>query len=192
MSCFKSTSASMSALISCSSEATCYVWTSSYFADTRPELSKDTVASFGALIFFGLMVGRVISGLITNRLGDRCTIRWGIVVELAGIILVALPGVHYVVTAVGFGLIGTGMGPVFPGIQHMAPVNFPKRFSAAVIGLQMAAAYVGSTFMPMVFGHLQLLSGIRIMPFYLLLFALLNLGLLELAYLMIRRRENRP
>ena len=86
------------------------------------------------------------------------------------------------VAAIGFVIIGTGMGPVYPAIQHMAPVNFGKRFSAAAIGLQMASAYVGSTFMPMVFGIMQEIMGIAIMPVYLLIFAVLNMGLLELAY----------
>lgn len=175
----------------CSGEATCYVWTSSYFASTHPELSEGMVASFGALVFFGLMIGRVISGLLTNHLGDRNMIRYGLMVELVGIILTALPGTHHFVAAAGFGLIGAGMGPVFPCIQHMAPVNFEKRFSAAVIGLQMAAAYTGSTLMPMVFGHLQQRIGMKIMPFYLLLFAVLNMGFLEYAYAAIRKGEKR-
>ena len=69
-----------------------------------------------------------------------------------------------------------------PAIQHMAPYNFGRRCSAAVIGLQMASAYIGSTFMPMVFGHLQQVVGIGIMPMYLMVFAILNIGLLEMAY----------
>ena len=93
-----------------------------------------------------------------------------------------LPASHYAVAAVGFVLIGTGMGPVYPSIQHMAPVNFGARYSAAVIGLQMASAYIGSTFMPMLFGHLQQAFGIGIMPLYIILFALMNFGMLELAY----------
>ena len=64
----------------------------------------------------------------------------------------------------------------------MAPSNFGARHSAAVIGLQMASAYIGSTFMPMVFGHLQQAVGIGVMPVYLLLFAAMNIGMLELAY----------
>ena len=79
------------------------------------------------------------------------------------------------------------MGPVYPAIQHMAPANFGKRYSAAVIGLQMASAYIGSTFMPMVFGNLQQHVGIWIMPFYLLLFAVLNIGLLEWSYVVMRK-----
>ncbi len=82
----------------------------------------------------------------------------------------------------GFVIIGTGMGPVYPAIQHMAPENFGKKYSAAVIGLQMASAYVGSTFMPLVFGHIQQVIGIWIMPMYLIVFAVLNIGMLEMAY----------
>lgn len=166
----------------CAGEATCFLWTPSYFAGTRPGLSDETVAAFGSLIFGGLMLGRLISGFISNRLGDRLLIRLGIAVELLGILLVFLPAKSTAVPAVGFVVIGTGMGPVYPSIQHMAPTNFPARYSAAVIGLQMASAYIGSTFMPMVFGHLQQAVGIRVMPAYLLLFALMNIGLLELAY----------
>ncbi len=113
---------------------------------------------------------------------DRLLIRLGITLELIGIIMVFLPLQGYIIAAAGFVVIGTGMGPVYPAIQHMAPYNFGKRYSAAVIGLQMASAYVGSTFMPMVFGIIQQNIGIGIMPLYLLIFAIINIGLLELAY----------
>lgn len=99
-----------------------------------------------------------------------------------------LPISHYLPAAIGFAVIGTGMGPVYPAIQHMAPANFGKRNSAAVIGLQMASAYVGSTFMPMVFGNLQQHIGIGIMPVYLLIFAVFNIGLLERTYVVLRNK----
>ena len=166
----------------CAGEATCFLWTPSYFAGTRAGLSDDTIAAFGSLIFGGLMLGRLISGFVSNKLGDRLLIRIGIAVELFGILLVFLPAESYVVTAIGFVIVGTGMGPVYPAIQHMAPTNFGTRYSAAVIGLQMASAYIGSTFMPMVFGHLQQALGIAIMPVYLLIFAVMNICMLELAY----------
>lgn len=166
----------------CAGEATCFLWTPSYFAGTKEGLSDGLIASFGSLIFGGLMIGRIISGFTSDRLGDRLLIRIGIIVELIGILLVFLPASHYMVAAAGFVIIGIGMGPVYPSIQHMAPVNFGKQYAASVIGLQMASAYVGSTFMPMVFGLLQQNLGIGIMPLYLLIFAILNIGLLEIAY----------
>ena len=166
----------------CSGEATCFLWVPSWFAGTKAGLSDETIASLGSLIFGGLMLGRLISGFISNKLEDRLLIRVGITVEFAGILLVFLPVENYLVAAVGFVVIGTGMGPVYPAIQHMAPANFGKRHSAAVIGLQMASAYFGSTFMPMIFGHIQQAVGIGIMPVYLIIFAALNIGLLEIAY----------
>lgn len=173
----------------CSGEATCFLWTSSYFAGTKEGLTAGMIASFGSLIFGGLMLGRLISGFVSNRLGDRLLIRIGIAVEFVGILMVMLPISSFVPAAVGFVLIGTGMGPVYPAIQHMAPENFGKRYSAAVIGLQMASAYVGSTFMPMVFGNLQQHVGIGIMPFYLLIFAVLNIGMLERTYVVLKNGE---
>ena len=169
----------------CSGEATCFLWTSSYFAGVKQGLSDGLIASFGSLIFGGLMLGRLISGFISDKLGDRQLIRIGIAVEFVGILLVLLPIKHYLPAAIGFVIIGTGMGPVYPAIQHMAPANFGKKYSAAVIGLQMASAYLGSTFMPMVFGHLQQHIGIGIMPVYLLIFAVMNIGLLERTYVVI-------
>ena len=170
----------------CAGEATCFLWTPSYFAGTKSGLSAETIASFGSLIFGGLMLGRLISGFISNKLGDRRLIRIGIFVELLGIIMVFLPVESYMVAVAGFVVIGTGMGPVYPAIQHMAPANFGKKYSAAVIGLQMAAAYVGSTFMPMIFGLLQQKIGIAIMPTYLLIFAIINFVMLELTYSKIK------
>ena len=172
----------------CSGEATCFLWTSSYFAGVKEGLSDGLIASFGSLIFGGLMLGRLISGFVSNKLGDRLLIRIGITVEMIGIILVMLPISHYLPAAIGFVIIGTGMGPVYPAIQHMAPTNFGKKYSAAVIGLQMASAYVGSTFMPMVFGILQQNIGIGIMPVYLLIFAILNIGLLERTYVVLKKQ----
>ncbi|MCI6174846.1 MAG: MFS transporter [Clostridiales bacterium] len=173
----------------CSGEATCFLWTSSYFAGTREGLSDGQIASFGSLIFGGLMFGRLVSGMVSNRLGDRRLIRIGIALELIGIDIVMLPTSDFIPAAIGFVIIGTGMGPVYPSIQHMAPENFGKRYSAAVIGLQMASAYTGSTLMPMVFGHVQQYTGIGVMPVYLLIFALLNLGLLERTYRVLEERK---
>lgn len=173
----------------CAGEATCFLWTPSYFAGTRPGLSAETVASFGSLIFGGLMLGRLMAGFISNKLGDKWLIRIGIAVELIGILLVFLPLKTHIVAAVGFVVIGTGMGPIYPAIQHMAPSNFGRKYSAAVIGMQMASAYIGSTFMPMIFGQLQQTVGIGIMPAYLLIFAALNIGMLEIAYRKIARNH---
>lgn len=166
----------------CAGEATCFLWTSSYFVGAKQGISTELAAAFGSLIFGGLMFGRLISAFVSNKLGDRLLIRIGIAVEVFGTLLIFLPLKSYIPAAVGFVITGIGMGPVYPAIQHMAPENFGRKNSAAVIGLQMASAYIGSTFMPMVFGLLQQALGIAIMPIYLAFFALLSISLLEFAY----------
>ncbi|MBR1752179.1 MAG: MFS transporter [Ruminococcus sp.] len=173
----------------CSGEATCFLWTSSYFIGTKETLKAETAAAFGSLIFSGLMLGRLVSAFVSGKLGDRSLIRIGIAVESTGILLIFLPFESYLPAAVGFVITGIGMGPVYPAIQHMAPDNFGRKNSAAVIGLQMASAYIGSTFMPMVFGHIQQAVGIGIMPIYLAVFAMLNIGMLEYAYRCIQKQK---
>ena len=170
----------------CAAEAACFLWTSSYFAATKPMISSELVASFGSLIFGGLMVGRLLSGLVSKRFNDRQLIRIGVFVECIGIILVALPLEGYIIAAIGFLLIGTGMGPIYPAIQHMAPLNFGSRYSASVIALQMASAYIGSMLMPTVFGLLQQSLGMWIMPYYLLVFAIMLVVFIELTYRRIK------
>ncbi len=163
-------------------ESTCFLWTSSYFAGTKEGMSPDLVASFASLVFAGLMLGRLISGFVSRFIGDRMLIRIGIGIELTGILLVALPMPGYICSAVGFLIIGTGMGPVYPAIQHMAPVNFGWKYSAAAIGLQMSVFSAGCTLMPLVFGKIQEIVGIWIMPLYLFIFAVLNIVFIETAY----------
>ena len=173
----------------CGGEAICFLWTSSYFAGTKTGMSDGLIASFGCLIFGGLMLGRLVSGFVSDKLGDRLMIRIGIAIEFLGILLVSIPVQTYIVAAVGFLVIGTGMGPVYPAIQHMAPINFGAKYSAPVIGLQMASAYIGATFMPMVFGVIQENIGIWVMPVFIAVFAAMNISFLEIAYRKIANRN---
>jgi len=174
----------------CAGEATCFLWTASYFAGTRNDISAEQIASFGSLIFFGLMLGRLLAGFVSNRLGDRLLIRIGIGIELIGIAFVGIPFSSYWFAVVGFVVIGVGMGPIYPAIQHMAPTNFGKKYSASAIGMQMASAYVGSTLMPMVFGLLQESVGIQIMPYYVLGCAIVCISFLEITYRFIQKPAN--
>lgn len=43
-----------------------------------------------------------------------------------------IPSSQYYLAVIGFLIIGTGMGPIYPAIQHMAPANFGKKFAAAI------------------------------------------------------------
>ncbi len=174
----------------CSAESTCFLWTSSFFAGRYEGLSKELIASLGSLIYGGLMLGRLISGFITNKLGDKNMIRIGVIIEVIGIILMFLSSINYIFPIVGFIILGIGMGPIYPSIMHMAPYKFGKKYSASVISLQMACAYIGTTFVPLLFGLLQEKLGIWIMPIFLSIFVIINISMIELSHKRVKKLEN--
>lgn len=162
----------------CAAEATVMLWASSYLAETKG-LSEKDAAAYASLFFIGITAGRFISGLFSDRLGDRNMIRTGTAIALCGVVLVLLPVSIPAVAFAGFVVIGLGCAPVYPSIIHSTPYNFGAENSQAVIGIQMASAYVGSTFMPPVFGLIANHITIRLMPFYITVFFILMIIMTE-------------
>lgn len=154
----------------CAAEATTMLWASSYLEGTRG-VSKDKAAALGALFFIGITVGRFLAGFITDKLGDNRSIRIGTAIALFGVICTAIP--IEIVTMMGFIIIGLGCAPVYPCIIHSTPANFGAENSQGIIGIQMASAYVGSTFMPPFFGLIANYVDLKLMPLYLAFFLIL-------------------
>ena len=166
----------------CAGETTSFLWSSTFFDSTKEGLTKDIVASLGSLVYLGLMLGRLISGIVSNKLNDKTLIRIGVSIEFVGFILLSIPIETPILAIIGFILTGFGMGPIYPSIQHLAPINFGKETSGTVIGLQMASAYIGSCFMPFLFGFLQDLTSMWVLPIFLLVFMILNISMIEISY----------
>ena len=76
-------------------------------------------------------------------------------------------------------MIGLGCAPIYPSVIHSTPHNFGEENSQAIVGIQMASAYVGSTFMPPLFGALTEVLPIGIYPLYLAVFAILMIVMSE-------------
>ena len=136
-------------------------------------MTKDKAAAFASLFFIGITVGRFLAGFITDRLGDNRMIRFGTGIALSGVFLIALP--WKMTSIIGFIVIGLGCAPVYPCIIHSTPYNFGAENSQGIIGIQMASAYVGSTFMPPIFGLLANHISLKLMPIYLACFFVLLL-----------------
>lgn len=156
----------------CAAEATTMLWASSYLEGARG-VSKDEAAAFGSLFFIGITAGRFLSGFISDKLGDNKMIRLGTSLALVGAALIAIP--VSIVSEIGFVVIGLGCAPVYPCIIHSTPNNFGAENSQGIIGIQMASAYVGSTFMPPLFGLLANHISLKIMPVYIAFFFILLL-----------------
>jgi len=154
----------------CGAESTTMLWASSYLEGARGA-SKEEAAALGSLFFIGITAGRFLSGFVTDKLDDNRMIRIGTLVALAGVICIAVPVKE--ITIAGFVIIGLGCAPVYPCIIHSTPSNFGAENSQGIIGIQMASAYVGSTFMPPIFGLIANHISIYLMPLYIAFFFVL-------------------
>lgn len=160
----------------CAAEATTMLWASSYLEGTKGA-GKEEAAALGSLFFIGITAGRFLAGFISDKLGDNKMIRLGTGIALFGALLVAVP---FKITAIiGFVIIGLGCAPVYPCIIHSTPKNFGAENSQGIIGIQMASAYVGSTFMPPLFGLIANHISLYLMPLYLVFFLVLLLIMLS-------------
>lgn len=165
----------------CSAEATTMSWASTYFVEVK-NISAEQAANLASLFYIGLTVGRFISGFITEKLGDRKMIIIGTCILTCGIVLLLLPVNSYIFAIAAFIVIGLGCAPIYPCIIHSTPYNFGAENSGAIIGIQMASAYLGVTAMPPLFGLLGNAIGFKIMPFYLLIFVILMITMTELTF----------
>jgi len=151
----------------CAVEQTVGLWAASYLT-LHKGISADTAAGYASLFFVGITVGRALGGFLTLKLNDGQMIRLGQSFVLAGILFLFLPFGGGSALA-GLILIGLGCAPIYPSIIHSTPERFGADKSQAIIGVQMASAYVGTCVMPPVFGVIANHISVSLLPVYLLL-----------------------
>ena len=159
-------------------EAMCCLWISTYLVECR-SIESESAAAFASLFYLGITIGRFIIGFFADKLGDKALIRLGISVILVGMFFVILPFNSYVPALIGFAIIGFGAAPVYPAFIHATPENFGRENSQAIIGMLMTSAYIGSTFMPPIFGFVAEYTTVSIYPFWLLILLLTALVISE-------------
>lgn len=165
----------------CAAEATTMNWASTYFSTVK-NMPAEQAARLASLFYIGITVGRFLCGFITDKLGNKKMIELGTGVLLCGVVLLFIPTDYIIVSQIGFIIIGLGCAPIYPCIIHSTPSNFGEENSGAIIGIQMASAYVGSTFIPPLFGLLGGILGYKIMPIYILAFFVLMIVMVEMTF----------
>ena len=148
----------------CSLELTTSLWASSYLV-TKWSFSPEAAASFASMFYIGVTFGRFINGFFAMRFSDRFLIRVGCGLIVVGIGLLCLP-FDAAFALVGFAIIGLGCAPIYPCIIHMTPDVFGKDKSQAMIGIQMAFAYMGFLIMPPLFGVIADCVSISLLPVF--------------------------
>ena len=170
----------------CAIEQTAMLWASSYLTLAKG-VPAQTAAQFASLFCIGITVGRGLNGFAAMKLRDRQMVRMGEGIVLLGVAVMLLP-FGKALSLAGFLLIGFGCAPVYPCLIHGTPEHFGAERSQAVIGVQMASAYVGTCLMPPLFGWLANHVSIRLLPWYLLAL----LALMTLMHEVLNRKTEKP
>ena len=154
-------------ITSCGIEYTCGNWCSTFLVENK-NMPIANAAQVVMLYYIGLTLGRFCSGLFAVRLHSWKIIRLGQIVLGAGILLLFMP--FLTTSVIGFFLIGLGNGPLFPNLNYLTPENFGENISQNVMGIQMAASYLGIMLAPAVFGILGQWIGVWLLPLFLICF----------------------
>ncbi len=160
----------------CGLEQTAMLWAGSYMV-LHNGVSAEKAAGYASVLFGGITVGRLLNGFLTFKFTDKQMIRIGEVIIILGSLALLLP-FGQTTSLIGFILIGLGCAPIYPCIIHSTPAHFGADKSQAMIGIQMASAYVGTCIMPPIFGVIANHINVALLPIYILLLA----GIMIFAY----------
>ena len=169
----------------CSLELTTSLWASSYLVQ-KWAFTPEAAAGFASMFYIGVTLGRFANGFLAMKLGDHFLIRMGMGMIALGIVLLFVP-LHSLFALAGFIVIGLGCAPIYPCIIHMTPAVFGKDKSQALIGVQMAFAYVGFLVMPPLFGVIADYISISLLPVYQ---ALLLIAMVVMHEMVAKRKGN--
>ncbi|MCR4630443.1 MAG: MFS transporter [Treponema sp.] len=171
-------SAVLTFLCYCAIESSIGFWATTYMVFARG-IELNLATSWAMLFYVGITVGRFLNGFVSERFGDKNMIRFGAGVIFVALIMLALPLASKWAVFAALILAGLGCAPIYPCMIHSTPIRFGKENSQALIGLQMACAYTGSTFCPPIFGIIVQKLSVSLLPYYGLLFVILLFVLSE-------------
>jgi fucose permease len=148
-------------------EAAVGLWGSSYLVQVK-NISVGLAATWVAMYYGGITIGRLISGFVSFKLSNQQLVFYGIIVSLIGVLLMLLPLPHWIIP-IALILIGLGFAPIFPSLIHETPERFGKELSQDIIGYQIAAAYLGGATLPPLFGVVAKHTSMALFPPFILL-----------------------
>lgn len=148
----------------CGVEQSAGLWASSYL-NMYKGVNAESAARFASMFFIGITVGRGLNAFIAMHLNDKTMVRIGLIIIATGIICMFIPG-SALLSLIGLILIGLGCAPIYPSLIHATPTSFGADKSQAVIGVQMAFAYIGVLALPPLFGVIAEFTSISLLPIY--------------------------
>lgn len=153
-------------------EAVCLVFGATYLVEARG-VTEEQGAECITFYFLGMTLGRILSGVLSNKLSPRQIIISGECITFVAVTLLILP-LNLTTATIGLFMIGLGNGPLFPNMTHLVPVHFGEELSQSLIGLQMAASSVSVLLSPIIFGQIAEYLGTQLFPYVLMIMLLIT------------------
>jgi fucose permease len=168
-------------------------WAYTLFVEGRGIVEQ--AAGIGVSAYWGaLALGRVLAGLVANRVRPATLTRLSMLGMVVGAVLIWLNLAAWL-SFVGLGLMGLAAAPIFPSLIGVTPERFGASRAATIIGFQVGAASLGIAGLPALSGVLAARVGLEVIP---ALLVLSSLGMLALHELVVRltaeasRRAGQP
>ena len=155
-------------------EVTFSQWTFTVLTESR-HVSPRTAGIAVGVYWGSIGAGRVVSGLIADRVGIDRLLRYCLLGAGTGALLFAarLP---VEVAFLGLSLAGFGLAPVFPCLMSRTPRRLGTGLSAHAIGFQVGAAMIGAAVVPGTLGVMAGIVGLEAVPIgTVVLFGILSL-----------------
>lgn len=166
-------------LFYCAAEGTLGLWGSSYLVQIKG-LEASIAATWVAMYYGGITVGRFLNGFLTLKRSNKQLVRIGLLILFGGVLLLLLP-LPNIFTLVGMMCVGMGCAPIYPCLLHETPVRFGEERSKSLMGIQMAVAYTGATFLPPIFGFIAGITSVAFYPIAILIYTVIMIACSEKA-----------
>ncbi|WP_404421452.1 MFS transporter [Nibricoccus sp. IMCC34717] len=132
------------------------LWTSSLLVVGRGA-SSTGAAAVVACYFGAITVGRILVGVIADKVGNPRLVRWGCLISFVGVVGFALSN-SLVTAAAALIVAGLGLSPIYPCLMHEVRHRFHPDAIQTVIGRQSGGASLGAATMPALAGGLATIS----------------------------------
>jgi fucose permease len=141
-------------------------WTYTLLTESRGV--QPTLAGFFAgSYWFTFTIGRILAGVVANRVGVNKLVTGGLVGALLGVgLLIWNPS--EIANVIAVAVIGVSIAPIFPAMMSGTSRRVGDHFAANTIGMQMAATGFGIAVIPSLMGVLARQVSLEIIPVCLL------------------------
>jgi len=126
------------------------LWASSALIEIKGV--TDEVAAIALSMYFAsVTLSRFVSGYLTTKLGNKMIIRGGLILALAGTLLIIIFD-FWVLTILGFMALGFGHSPIYPCLMHDTHRIYEESYANRIVSYQIGASLFGSIVVPSIMG----------------------------------------